>query len=155
MATTLPSTSNRRMTRRRRENAVIAEAAEILLDRLRREGRLKTPGEAEAYLRMRLATQVQEELLAIWLDAHHRIIASEVIARGTVDHAAVDARGVAQRALEHNARALILAHNHPSGDALPSAEDIALTARLRAGLTLFDVRLLAHYIVGDVVLRVD
>lgn len=98
---------------------------------------------------MRLAARVQEELLAIWLDTQHRIIACETLALGTLDHAAIDARAVAQRALEHNARAVVLAHNHRSGVALPSPADIALTAHLREALALFEVEMLAHFVVGE------
>ena len=136
-------------SRRRRDDAVIAEAEAILFARLRRRGRLRNPREAERFLRMRLAGLRQEELHAVWLDAQHRIITCDVLAKGTIDRAAIDARVVAQLALERNACALILAHNHPSGVAVPSADDVAFTARLREALLLFDVQLLEHFVVGD------
>jgi DNA repair protein RadC len=90
-----------------------------------------------------------EELHAVWLDGWRRIIGCEVLAKGTIDQAAIDARVVAQLALQHNACGLILAHNHPSGDVVPSADDLALTARLREALALFDVELLEHFVVGE------
>ena len=136
--------------RRRREDALIARAEAILLRRLLRRGRLGNPREAERFLRMRLAGLRHEELHAVWLDVRHRIIACDVLAKGTIDRAAIDARVVAQLALQHNACALILAHNHPSGVAVPSADDVALTARLREALALFEVKLLEHFVVGEV-----
>ena len=136
-------------SRRRREDAVLAEAETILLGRMRRRGRLRNPREAERFLRMRLAGLRHEELHAVWLDGRHRIIACDVLAKGTIDRAAIDARVVAQLALQHNACALILAHNHPSGVAVPSADDIMFTARLSAALALFDVSLLEHFVVGE------
>lgn len=136
-------------SRRRREDAVLARAEAILLRRLRRGGRIENPAQAERFLRMRLAGLAHEELHAIWLDAHHRIIACEVLAQGAADRALVDPVVVVHKAQRCNARALILAHNHPSGVAVPSAGDVALTARLRDALAMFDVRLLEHFVVGE------
>ena len=145
-----PLSSATHATRRRREDALIARAEAILLRRLRRRGRIGNPREVDRFLRVRLAGLRHEELHAVWLDARHRIIACDVLAKGTIDRAAIDARVVAQLALQHNACAVILAHNHPSGVAVPSADDVALTARLRDALALFDVELLEHFVVGEV-----
>ena len=134
--------SSAHAARRRREDALLARAEAVLLGRLRRRGRLRNPREAGRYLRMRLAGLRHEEMHAVGLDC-------DVLAKGTIDRAAIDARVVAQLALQHNACALILAHNHPSGEAVPSADDLALTARLRAALDLFDVELLEHFVVGE------
>jgi len=128
---------------------VLARAEAILLRRLQRSGRLETPGQAERFLRLRLAGLLHEELHAIWLDAHHRIIACEVLAKGAADRAQIDPRVVVHAALQRNARAVILAHNHPSGLAVPSADDVAFTARVREALALFEVRLVEHFVVGD------
>jgi DNA repair protein RadC len=100
-------------------------------------------------LRLRLAGLPHEELHALWLDAHKRIIACDVLAKGAVDRAQVDVRGVVRLALDRNAVAVILAHNHPGGVAQPSREDVAFTARLRAGLAFVEVALLAHFVVGE------
>lgn len=134
---------------RRDEDAILAQAEAILLRRLQRQGPLRNPREAERFLRTRLAGLRQEELHAVWLDGRHRIIGCEVLARGTVDHAAIDARAVAQRALDSNACSAILAHNHPSGDGTPSAADRALTGQFRAALALVDVTLLEHFVIGE------
>ena len=141
-------------SRRRREDEVLAQAEAILLGRLRRRGRLDNPRHAERYLRMRLAGRLHEELHVVWLDGHHRIIASEVLAKGAVDRADIEPRVVVQRALRCNARAAILAHNHPSGVAVPSEEDVDFTRRLREALRMFEVALLVHFVVGEGVFAV-
>ena len=89
------------------------------------------------------------ELLALFLDTRHRALAFEEMFRGTLDGAEVHPREVVRRALAHNAAALIVGHNHPSGNPEPSAADRALTARLKQALALVDVRLLDHFIVAD------
>lgn len=136
-------------SRRRREDALVARAEAILLLRLKRSGRLENAAQAERFLRLRLGGLLHEELHAVWLDARHRIIACEVLAKGAIDRAQVDPRVVVQSALRENASAVILAHNHPSGVAVPSADDLACTARLRDALELFDVRLLEHFVIGE------
>ena len=148
MAAALSSAVSR-ASRRRREDAELARGEAILLRRLRRQGRIQNPGDAKRYLRFRLAGLPHEELHALWLDAHHRIITCDVLAKGAIDRAEVDLRTVVRLALERNAAAVILAHNHPSGVVEPSAGDVAFTARLRAGLALFEVALLAHFVVGE------
>jgi DNA repair protein RadC len=145
----IPLSAAAHVSRRRREDAVIAQAEAILFRRLQRRGRLGNPREAERFLRVRLAGLLHEELHAVWLDGHHRIIACDVLAKGASDRAAIDARVVLQLAMQRNARGLILAHNHPSGVAVPSASDVALTGRLREALAMFEVRLLEHFVVGD------
>ncbi len=82
------------------------------------------------------------------MDTRHRLIAAEELFYGTVDGASVYPREVVRRALHHNASALILAHNHPSGVAEPSRDDEAITRRLRDALKLVDIRVLDHIVVG-------
>jgi len=86
---------------------------------------------------------------ALFLDTRHRVVAFEELFQGTVDGAAVHPREVVKRALHHNAAATIIAHNHPSGVAEPSAEDERITERLRRALELVEVRLLDHFVIGD------
>jgi DNA repair protein RadC len=100
------------------------------------------------FLRNRLAPQTREVFACLFLDSRHRVITYETLFLGTVDRAAVHPREVMRRALELNAAALILAHNHPSGVAEPSSADIALTASLADLLSKVDVRLLDHLVVG-------
>ena len=120
-----------------------------MLRRLRRRGPLRNPREAERWLRLRLAGRLHEELHAVWLDGHHRIIDCDLLAKGSIDRAAIDARVVVQSALLRNARAVILAHNHPSGVAEPTPEDIDFTARVREALGLVEIALLAHFVIGE------
>jgi DNA repair protein RadC len=85
----------------------------------------------------------------LFLDNRHRVIAFEELFRGTIDGASVHPREVVKHALHHNAAALILAHNHPSGVAEPSRADVQITRRLVAALGLVDIRVLDHLVIGD------
>ena len=84
----------------------------------------------------------------VYLDTRHRIIAAEELFRGTIDGSEVHPREVAKAALVHNAAALILYHNHPSGNLEPSAADQAVTARLKQALALLEIRILDHFVVS-------
>lgn len=109
---------------------------------------LQSPADTRRYLKSRLVTRPHEVFACLFLDNRHRIISYDEMFFGTIDGAAVYPREVVRRALDHNAAALILAHNHPSGVAEPSTADISLTKRLRQALELVDVRVLDHMIVG-------
>ena len=85
----------------------------------------------------------------LFLDTQHRLIAFEELFRGTLDSASVYPREVAKEALRHNAGAVILAHNHPSGIAEPSHADRRITDRLKEALGLFEIRVLDHLVVGS------
>lgn len=129
--------------------ADILHAAEtILRERLHRLGDITDPSKASDFLRMRLAHLDHEEFHVVFLDNRHRILACEMLFRGTIDGAEVHPRVVAQRALTLNAAAVILAHNHPSGVAEPSAADRAITNRLRDCLALLEIRVLDHIVVS-------
>ena len=110
---------------------------------------LTSPELTRAFLASRLRHRDREVFLGLFLDNRHRLLAAEELFVGTLHAATVHPREVARRALGLNAAALIVAHNHPSGSAEPSAADIALTRRLREALELVDVRLLDHFVVGD------
>ncbi|MAL97397.1 RadC family protein [Hydrocarboniclastica marina] len=109
---------------------------------------LQSPADTRRYLKSRLVTRPHEVFACLFLDNRHRIISYDEMFFGTIDGAAVYPREVVRRALDHNAAALILAHNHPSGVAEPSTADISLTKRLRQALELVDVRVLDHMIIG-------
>ena len=83
----------------------------------------------------------------LFLDAQHRVIETEEMFRGTLTQTSVYPREVVKAALTHNAAAVILAHNHPSGSTTPSRADELLTQTLKAALTLVDVRVLDHMVV--------
>lgn len=108
---------------------------------------LKAPEEAARVFRAQLADLPHEVFGCLFLDTRHRIIRYEELFRGTIDGAAVYPREVLKRALHHNASAVIVGHNHPSGVAEPSEADRCITRKLVKALTLVDVRLLDHVVV--------
>jgi DNA repair protein RadC len=116
---------------------------------LERGEALTDPAAAGRYFAQRLRNLPHEVFAALFLDTRHRAIAFEELFRGSVDGAEVHPREVVRRALAHNAAALIVGHNHPSGNPEPSAADRAVTARLKQSLSLVDVRLLDHFVIGD------
>jgi DNA repair protein RadC len=131
------------------EQDVLAAAEGILRNRLERQGSIGSPTDANDFLRMRLGALSHEEFHVLWLDNRHRIIDCQKLFSGTVDGASIYPREVVRAALRINACAAILAHNHPSGVAEPSAADRAITNELRDALRLVGVRILDHIVVGD------
>lgn len=116
---------------------------------LRRDTVLNSPEHTRAFLKARLRPHAREIFACLFLDNRHRVISFDELFAGTIDGASVHPREVVKRALQHNAAAVILAHNHPSGVAEPSHADRAITLRLRDALALIDVRVLDHFVVGD------
>jgi DNA repair protein RadC len=116
---------------------------------LERGAALTDPHAAGRYFAQRLRGLPHEVFAAMFLDTRHRTIAFEELFRGTIDGAEVHPREIARRALAHNAAAVIVGHNHPSGNPEPSAADRAVTARLKQALALVDLRLLDHFVIGD------
>lgn len=110
---------------------------------------LTNPRATRDFLRMRLRDLPHEVFCCVYLDNRHRVVGFEELFRGTIDGANVHPREVVKRALSHNAAAVILAHNHPSGISEPSQADELITRRLKEALALVDIRLLDHLIVGD------
>ena len=90
-----------------------------------------------------------EVFTVLWLDTRHRVLGFEELFRGTIDGSSVHPREVVKSALHKNAAACILAHNHPSGISTASNADRAITRRLKDALSLIDVRVLDHIIVGE------
>ncbi|MCL2524794.1 MAG: DNA repair protein RadC [Betaproteobacteria bacterium] len=109
---------------------------------------LASPARVRDWLRLHLAARPREVFMALWLDAQNRLLQAEELFTGTLTQTAVYPREVVKAALMHNAAAVILAHNHPSGLAEPSAADELLTRGLKEALALVDVRLLDHFIVA-------
>ncbi|HTO17853.1 MAG TPA: DNA repair protein RadC [Pseudomonas sp.] len=129
--------------------AVLEMARRHLAERLRRDSALESPQAVRDYLKAQLRHEHHEVFGCLFLDSKHRVLAYEALFRGTIDGASVYPRQVVKRALAHNAAALILTHNHPSGVAEPSQADRLLTERLKDALALVDIRVLDHFIVGD------
>lgn len=110
---------------------------------------LTSPRSTREYLRMRLRDLTHEVFCCLYLDNRNRVIACEELFRGTIDGATVHPREVVKRALAHNAAAVILAHNHPSGVSEPSQADELITRKIKESLGSVDIRVLDHLIVGD------
>lgn len=132
---------------------LLAAALELgqrhLAAQLARGDTLADPDAAGRYFTQRLRGLDHEVFAALYLDTRHRALAFEELFRGGIDGAEVHPRVLVQRALAHGAAAVIVGHNHPSGNPDPSAADRAVTARLKQALALVDVRLLDHFVVGD------
>ena len=109
---------------------------------------LSSPGKVRDWLRLRLASRPHEVFMALWLDAQNRLLKAEELFTGTLTQTSVYPREVVKTALAHNAAAVILAHNHPSGIAEPSRADELLTRNLKEALAMVDVKLLDHFIVA-------
>ncbi len=121
----------------------------VLAADLARGEAMTDPAAAGRYFSQCLRGFAHEVFAVLFLDTRHRALAFEELFRGTIDGAEVHPREVVRRALAHNAAAVIVGHNHPSGSREPSAADRAVTAQLKQALSLVDVRLLDHFVVGD------
>ncbi|MDB0544085.1 DNA repair protein RadC [Ralstonia solanacearum] len=127
----------------------ILEAARQVVDQKMPCGaEFSSPAAVKEYLRAKLAGFEHEVFAVLQLDAQHRLIAYVEMFRGTIDCAAVYPREMVKEALRHNAAAVLLAHNHPSGSPEPSVCDKAVTQRLKDALALVGVRVLDHIIVA-------
>lgn len=129
--------------------AVLEMSRRHLQESLERGEGLTSPALTRQYLLACLRDQPQEQFCCLFLDSQHRVICFETLFYGTIDAACVYPREVVTRSLQHQAAALILAHNHPSGIAEPSQADERITRRLIDALKLVDIRVLDHFVVGD------
>jgi len=128
--------------------AVLEMSRRHLREKLSRDSAITNPGQTRDYLSIRLAGYPHEVFACLFLDNRHRVIEFEELFRGTIDGASVHPREVVRRAIAHNAAAIILTHNHPSGVAEPSEADRRITRRLQEALALIDVRVLDHIVVA-------
>lgn len=119
-----------------------------LNEELRRDCSLTTPGSVRDYLRLFFNGREYESFVVLFLDAQTRLIVAKEIFRGTLTQTSVYPREIVKEALQENAAAVILAHNHPSGVATPSNADKTLTSALKQALSLVDVKVLDHFIVA-------
>jgi DNA repair protein RadC len=130
--------------------AALEIARRTLREKLDAGSAMSAPGAVRDYLRLMLHGRPHEVFVVVYLDAQHRVLASEELFRGTLTQTSVYPREVVKRALHFNAAAVIFAHNHPSGVAEPSRADESLTAALKQSLSMVDVRVLDHFVVaGD------
>ena len=128
----------------------LALAQELLVEKLASRSVFDSPGAVSDFLKIHFAGQPHESFGALFLDAQHALITFEELFRGTLTQTSVYPREVVLRSLHHRAAAVVLTHNHPSGGVEPSRADEALTRTLKAALSLVDVRVLDHLIVGGV-----
>lgn len=129
--------------------AVLELGRRFLEETLQRGNALECVADTRRYLIAKMRHQPHEVFACLFLDNRHRVIDFEELFYGTIDGASVHPRQLVKRALYHNAAALILAHNHPSGIAEPSRADEQITVRIKEALGLIDVRVLDHFIIGD------
>ena len=128
--------------------AVLELARRAMAQQLSERTVFATPDAVKHYIQLHLSAKSHEVFAVLFLDVQNRLVALEELFRGTLTHTSVYPREVVLRALHHSASSVVLAHNHPSGTAQPSAADEALTHTLRAALALIDVRVLDHIIVA-------
>lgn len=127
---------------------IIASARVALDAKIQRQGNIASPADAKAFVSLRLGDLPHEVFAVLFVDAQHRVIAYRELFRGTLTQTAVYPREVAKEALQVNAAAVFLAHNHPSGVAEPSRADEYLTQTLKSALALLEVRVLDHLVVA-------
>ncbi len=129
--------------------AAVEIARRQLAEPLRSGPSLGSPRATRDYVSAHLRDLEHEVFCVLYLDKRHRLIQFEELFRGTIDGASVHPREIVKLALQRNAAAVIIAHNHPSGVAEPSQADEFITQRVKEALALVDIRLLDHIIVGD------
>jgi len=127
--------------------AVLELARRALASQLKEKTMFSNPQAIRDYLQLQLGSRAHEIFAVLFLDANHRLIVLEEMFRGTLTQTSVYPREVVVRALALNAASVVLAHNHPSGNAQASRADEAITQTLKAALALVDVRVLDHFIV--------
>lgn len=130
-------------------HAVLELAKRAISEELQENASLSSPQAVKNYLQLMIGNKPHESFAILYLDIKNRLIKSEELFRGTLNHASVYPREVVKSALHQNAAAIILAHNHPSGSCEPSQADISLTQTLKQALALVDVRVLDHFIVAN------
>ena len=128
--------------------AVLELARRAVGQRLQERSVLGDPSAVKQFLQLRLVHLQHEVFMVCFLDVQNKLLVAEEMFQGTLSQTSVYPREVVIKALHHQAAAVVLAHNHPSGSVQPSAADQALTQTLRAALALVDVRVLDHIIVG-------
>lgn len=129
--------------------ATLEMSRRYLAETMKRQDSLNCPEHTARFLLSKMRDYRREVFACVFLDTRHRVISYDELFFGTIDSAAVHSREVVQQSLKHNASAVILAHNHPSGIAEPSHADREITLQLQKALSLIDVRVLDHIVVGD------
>ncbi|WP_341304655.1 DNA repair protein RadC [Pseudomonas sp. TMP25] len=130
------------------EADILLMAQQLASQRLRRGRPLTSPNAVFSHLQTLLGGYEHEVFALLMLDSKHRVLQFQELFRGTLDSASVYPREVVKLCLKHNAAAVILVHNHPSGDPQPSQADLVLTRKLQDALNMVDILTLDHVVVG-------
>jgi DNA repair protein RadC len=129
--------------------AVLELARRALAEQLQSKPTIATPQQLRDYVRLHIGNKPYEVFAVLFFNVQQELLATEELFRGTLTQSSVYPREVVLRALHHHAHAVVLAHNHPSGQPTPSPADVAMTNRLAAALGLIDVSVLDHIIVSS------
>jgi DNA repair protein RadC len=130
------------------ESEIINLAKYVISKKFQKGIQVKNSTECMDFLITSLAEYENEVFCVLFLNTNHQLISFDKMWEGSVDHVEISPREIAKRALKYNATAVILAHNHPSGNTESSSADIAMTKNLQAALMLFEIKILDHIIVG-------
>jgi DNA repair protein RadC len=128
--------------------AVLEMSRRVLLQKMRKRDIMNNPETVKQFLQLQLGAYPHEVFAVVFMDAQYRLLSFQEMFKGTLNQTSVYPREVVKLALEQGAAAVILSHNHPSGDVRPSAADSALTRTLQTALSMVDVKVLDHIIVG-------
>jgi len=128
---------------------VLEAARQVIEHKMQRGASFTSPAAVKEYLCAKLAGYEHEVFAVLFLDTKHRLIEYVEMFHGTIDSASVHPREVVKEALRLNAAAVIVSHNHPSGNPEPSGADRSLTQRLKEALALVDVVTLDHVVAGN------
>jgi DNA repair protein RadC len=128
--------------------AILELSRRVLLQKMRKRDLLNNPDSVKQFLQLQMGAYSQEVFAVVLMDAQFRLLGFQEMFKGTLNQTSVYPREVVKLALDQGAAAVILAHNHPSGDVRPSAADSALTRTLQTALSMVDVKVLDHIIVG-------
>ena len=128
--------------------AALELPSRYIKEELRANPIFTSPQMVRDYLAVQMRGYQREVFVILLLDSRHQLLDFHELFQGTIDMASVYPREIVKLALQNNAAAVIVAHNHPSGVAEPSQSDIAITKRIKQALALVDIRLLDHFIIG-------
>ncbi|NBX61330.1 MAG: JAB domain-containing protein [Betaproteobacteria bacterium] len=128
--------------------AVLEMSRRVLLQKMRKRDVMNNPETVKQFLQLQMGAYPQEVFAVVFMDAQYRLLSFQEMFKGTLNQTSVYPREVVKLALDQGAAAVILAHNHPSGDVRPSAADSTLTRTLQTALSMVDVKVLDHIIVG-------
>ena len=128
--------------------AILELSRRVLLQKMRKRDLLNNPDNVKQFLQLQMGAYSQEVFAVILMDAQYRLLGFQEMFKGTLNQTSVYPREVVKLALDQGAAAVIFAHNHPSGDVRPSAADSALTRTLQTALSMVDVKVVDHIIVG-------